>query len=217
MCPNCKTTLSVLDLFPILSYIGLRGRCRYCGTKISIRYMLGEVLVGALFLLAFDRYGLGVEGLFYISFWSMLFIVAMIDYDHMIIMDKVIIFFAIIHLIGIIILKDSFLMHISGALVGFAFYAAIYYISKMVYKKEAFGFGDVILLSSIGLVLGVKKTILVGFLSFYVALICILLTKFKNRKISLKTEIPFGPYVCFSAFLVSIYGNEIYGFISRIF
>ena len=168
MCPYCKTTLTVLDLFPVVSYIWLRGRCRYCNEKISVRYLFGEILVGALFLLSYSIYGIGVEGLLYLSFWSMLFIVAMIDYDHMIVMDKVIILFCIIHLVCIIFLNCPFKVHFLGTLVGFAFYAVIYYVSKLIYKKEAFGFGDVILLSSIGFVAGVEKTVIVGFLSFYV-------------------------------------------------
>ena len=50
-CPNCNHKLGFLDLIPIFSYIFLGGKCRYCKTKIRIRYLLLEVLTGVLFLL----------------------------------------------------------------------------------------------------------------------------------------------------------------------
>ena len=50
-CPNCKHKLNILDLFPVFSYIFLKGKCRYCGNKIRIRYLLLEVLSGMTFLL----------------------------------------------------------------------------------------------------------------------------------------------------------------------
>lgn len=50
-CPNCKHKLGILDLFPVFSYIFLKGKCRYCGEKIRIRYLLLEILTGLVFLI----------------------------------------------------------------------------------------------------------------------------------------------------------------------
>ncbi|MDO5556717.1 MAG: prepilin peptidase [Clostridia bacterium] len=72
-CPNCNHRLEFLDLIPVLSYIFLKGKCRYCGQKIRIRYLIFEVLTGTLFVVSalsmnLDIYNLTVEGLIYFGF-----------------------------------------------------------------------------------------------------------------------------------------------------
>lgn len=52
-CPKCNHRLEFIDLIPVLSYISLKGKCRYCGEKVRIRYLLLEVLSGIIFVLAF--------------------------------------------------------------------------------------------------------------------------------------------------------------------
>ena len=73
-CDSCQRQLGLLDNIPIFSYLFLRGRCRYCGAGIPIRVFLVEVLTGALFLLAYWRYGLTAQfGI--TAFWSCVFLV----------------------------------------------------------------------------------------------------------------------------------------------
>ena len=55
-CPSCKHSLSTVDLFPIISFLFLRGKCRYCKTSIPIRSLLIEILSGLLFFLSFYKY-----------------------------------------------------------------------------------------------------------------------------------------------------------------
>ena len=79
MCGSCNHTLAAKDLVPVLSWVFLKARCRYCGSKISMRYPIIELVTGLLFYLAYASSGSIWEFLFYASLWSMLLITAMID------------------------------------------------------------------------------------------------------------------------------------------
>ncbi len=80
-CPHCAHRLSALDLVPVFSYLGLRGRCRYCGKPISPRYPLVEGLTGGLFLLAALFYPPSVEALLVFAFLGFLVALSFIDLD----------------------------------------------------------------------------------------------------------------------------------------
>lgn len=209
MCGNCNHTLAAKDLVPVFSWIFLKARCRYCSSKISMRYPIIEMVTGLLFVLAYMKSGSMWEFGFYASFWSMLLITAMIDYDEMIISDAVLLAFSVVGIVAMIGMKAGLLTRVYGAVFGFAFYFAIYYVAKLIYKKEAFGFGDVMLMGAIGIFLGLRDTALTSILSFYVALIIIVIMKIFGKKTGLRQEIPFGPYICIAAFIVSLYGDEI--------
>lgn len=228
-CPNCHTSLRAKDLVPLFSWIFLRGKCRYCGSPISFRYPLIESLTALLFLTAYRHFGMTSEFFLYCSFYSMLIISTMIDLDHMIICDEVIYGFSALSTIFLLTgrilkmesisdigfvsfastlgqsMKDNFF----GLLAGTLIYAAIYFAAKAAYKREAFGSGDILLMGAIGWVTGWKFAILIAVLSFYIGLAFILIMKAAGKKLKLQQEIPFGPYICISAFCVSLYGDEL--------
>lgn len=209
ICPNCNTTLKVLDLFPVLSFIFLGGKCRYCKAEISLRYPIIEIITGVLFFLAYRFFGLSYEAFLYISFWSMLLIVTMIDFDHLVIIDSVLIVFSIIDLALLITMGYSWQHYIFGAMVGAVIYGLIYIISKFIYKREAFGTGDITLITAVGIVFGWQRTIIISMMAFYIALIGVILSKLLGKKIGKYDEIPFGPSICIAAFIMSIYGEWI--------
>ena len=95
-CPVCGHTLGILDLFPIVSYIFLRGKCRHCGAKIPVRCLITELCGGLLFLTAAMRFGVSFQTLEYCLLFAALFAVALIDFDTMEIPDG-------IHLFGIFV------------------------------------------------------------------------------------------------------------------
>lgn len=104
-CPNCKNKLKFMDLIPILSYISLGGKCRYCGQKVRARYLVLEVLSGLTFLLfalslKFNVLILSVNDIIYFSFFALyfvtIFIIAGIDKEKGIIQKSVLLFGLII-------------------------------------------------------------------------------------------------------------------------
>lgn len=209
MCPSCNTVLKAKDLFPVLSFVFLGGKCRYCGGGISLRYPLIELATGVLYFLAYMMWGFGIETFLYISFWSMLLIVMMIDLDHLIVLDSVLIIFSLMNLLAIILLQYSWKHYVYGAFVGAVLYGLVYLLAYAVYRKEAFGTGDITLITAIGIVLGPKMTFATALMAFYVALIGVIFMKLSGKKIGKHEEIPFGPSICISAFLISIYGERI--------
>ncbi len=213
-CPKCGNTLKAIDLVPVLSWVFLRAKCRYCKAPIAWRYPFVELLTGIVFYVTYEFFSFTPLLVIYLPFFSMLIITLFIDFDHMVICDEVLIFCSIISFIGIILSKLNIFEHILGAVVGFAAYFIIYYIAKIYYKREAFGFGDVMLMAAIGLVMGVRDTIITGLLSFYLCLVLVVLAKIFGKKLKMKQEIPFGPSMCITAFFVALYGNEIYNIYS---
>ncbi len=86
-CPGCEKPIRPYDNIPILSYIFLKGKCRDCGTKISIRYPLVELLTGIFFLLLYLKFGLTFELIVFMIFLALLIVISFIDLDFQIIPD----------------------------------------------------------------------------------------------------------------------------------
>lgn len=96
-----------------------------------------------------------------------------------------------------------------GGVVGFALYLAIYWVAKLYYKKEAFGFGDVMFMGAIGVFLGPWFTLLSSLLTFYVALVFVVIQKIIGKLLSRQSEIAFAPYMAVAAWLTSLFGAQI--------
>jgi leader peptidase (prepilin peptidase)/N-methyltransferase len=88
-CPRCETLLKPWDNVPVLAYLWLRGRCRTCGEKISLRYPSVELVTGLVFAAIAWRFGPGLTPILYCLFAAALIAAAMIDYDHQIIPDSI--------------------------------------------------------------------------------------------------------------------------------
>ncbi len=163
----------------------------------------------SLMLLANSEYTNRLELIFYVLFWNLLLVTAVIDLYTSTINDLIIYAVTAINVVLLLAQRTSLIQHLLGGFVSFMIYFLIYVISRAYYKREAFGFGDVILMGSIGLHLGVRNGLLVAVLSFYIALVFIIIMKIVGKKMKRQTEIPFGPYMCLTAVLVSLYGEKL--------
>ena len=90
-CTSCSHKLGPADLVPVISWILLKGKCRYCKSGISFRYPAVELLTGLIFAVTYLVFGLSLETLFHIIFASLLILITFIDIDHRIIPDRFII------------------------------------------------------------------------------------------------------------------------------
>lgn len=217
-CTECGYKLAWCDLIPLVSYLFLRGRCRSCGTKISLRYPLIELVTGIVFLLLFIKYGLTLAFLLYAVLMSVLIVVFFIDLDHMVILNKLVIFAlvaAIIVALGnlftpLTIYGDNKWWNpFLGALLGSGFLFVVAVLGSIVFKSdEAMGGGDIKLMLPIGLFLGWRLTILTLFLSVIIAgVVGIVLLALKIT--SRKSSIPFGPFIVIGCFISIMYGYHI--------
>lgn len=211
-CYNCNNRLKPLDLVPILSWVFLNGKCRYCGQKISPRYPTIELLTGILFVLIYNVYRINYITLYYLVLISILIIVTFIDIDHFIIPDSLIIFgsiYAILfNLTGQgIVLKDSIL----GALICGGGMLILINIIEFIVKKEVMGGGDIKLFFMTGLFLGIKGGLLTILLSIYVGAIYGIgvVIYSKINKLDYNSMIPYGPFISVGALITVLCGTNI--------
>lgn len=204
-CMGCGTRLKHLDLIPIISYLLAKGKCRYCGEKISLQYPIIEILNAFIYVLLFYKFGLSLLLIKYSILCSVLLVISIIDFDHKIIPNSINLFLLIYGIIFNII--DFSFSNLTSNLLGLFIGGGLFLLIAII-SKGAMGGGDIKLVAVLGLLFGFKKILLITFLSFIIgAIISILLLLFKIKK--RKDYIPFGPFICIGAFITIIYGNNI--------
>lgn len=211
-CPYCGILLKPFDLIPVLSYIILRGCCRECRNKISIKYPLVELLTGTFLLLAFIKFRATFDFIKISLLIFILIISAFIDLEYNIIPDKVVIpgivsGFFLDALFEFGNFRDFFFGFVFGG--GFLLLLALI-------TKGGMGGGDIKLFAMIGSFLGLKTTVLSMFFAFIsgcVAGIFLICLKIKNRK----DTIPFGPFITIGSIIAVFAGEEIVSWYSGLF
>ena len=203
-CLHCNTKLKVWDLIPILSYLLLRGKCRYCGKPYSSRYAVVELITGLLFLWCYQIVGWSPDLLKVLIFTAFLIVITFIDYDHQLILDKVLLWFAGV---GVAINLCSGYPHIAdmviAALVGGGLLLLV-----AVLTSGGMGGGDIKFVAVLGLWLGVKLVMVALLLAFIIGGVggaLLLIFKVKGRK----DFIPFGPFIASGAFISILYGSKL--------
>ena len=231
-CLHCKHTLSWLDLIPILSFMFLKGKCRYCHSKISWQYPLVEIATGALFVLIFNisaqiepvlswQFYLSIFYYFYIS--SAFIVIFVYDLKHYIIPDKIIypaiIITTTFHLFSEFITTNNFQFPISNfqsifnsQFLNFLFAAILasgfFYAIIIITKGKGMGGGDVKLAFLMGLLLGWPVILLSIFLAFILGSVIGIFLILIGRK-RMKSMIPFGPFLIIGTFIGLFWGEEI--------
>lgn len=214
-CPQCRHILSWLDLFPIFSFLFLKGKCRYCSKKISIQYPLVELATGIIFLLIFNPQNIiNSVFMFYVS--SSLIVIFIYDLKHYLIPDAVLlpaIAASIVYrILEFLNFRNWDLFGIWAAIIGSGFFLFIFLISK----GRWMGFGDVKLAVLLGLITGFPNILVALFLAFFFgAIIGIILMA--NGKKKLKSEIPFGPFLISGTFIAIFWGDKIIEWYFKLF
>ncbi len=214
-CPSCRTPIRPYDNIPILSFFLLRGRCRRCKTKISLRYPLVEALNGFMYTLVLWRFGPGWHMPFLLVFCSAMIIITFIDLDIQLIPDVITLPGIVIGLVaGSLILPDPFER---GSLLGFKysviglFSGGLLFYLIAVLSRGGMGGGDIKMMAMIGAFAGWKSVLLTTFAgSLLGSLVGISLMVFKGK--GRKTKIPFGPFLALGALISLFYGQEIAAF-----
>lgn len=217
-CDSCRRPLSSLELVPIISYLWLRGKCRHCGVVIPPRFMIVEAVTALLFTLVYLRYGLGVEWLILVIAISLLLVVTIIDLEHGLILNKI-----ILPAIVVLVLLAPFWPELGisrSFLGGTGMLGSLY--SSLVAGGGAFlvffaitllfpqgmGGGDVKLAAVIGLLVGFPQVLLALWLAIVsggLVAIVLLVSRRRGRKDSM----PFGPFMALSTVVVLLMGAEI--------
>lgn len=220
-CTSCGTRLKPLDLVPVFSYLFLRGRCRYCGKKVSARYPIVEGLTAAVFVLLYYRLSLSVEFIA-AAFLSVLLIgIFFIDLDYKVIPNGFILtglaggtalficnIFREVSFYG----DRAWYNPVLGMVTGAGALILVSFVGLLIYRTdEAMGMGDIKLLAVVGLFLGWRLTIAGIFLAIIFAAVfslALILMKKHNRK----SRIAFGPFIAMGTILAMTYGWNIIDF-----
>lgn len=187
MCNHCKHKLAFLDLIPILSYLMLGGKCRYCKKSIGLRWFLLEIGMG-----------LGFVWLSSPLLCAILFVttvIAFMDWETKLVSE------ALVLIWGILVLGN---FNIWGPVAGILLIGGIWAVSK----GRAMGFGDVEIAAVMGLWLGFPKILIAIWIAFIVGAVVggVMLL---NKKTKLKAQIAFGPFLIIGTWVAYFWGDKI--------
>lgn len=212
-CTHCHHVLGWKDLIPVVSWVLLKGRCRYCHKKIEDS-PLTEIATAGLFVVSYMVWPYGFEpfGLALFVLWlvSSVFLVALAVYDlrWMLLPDKLTLPLIGLGLIGggVRFFGVANLSPVAAAgevLMGIGAIAGVYALLYLISKGAWIGFGDVKLSIFIGALLGWQQALLALFLANVFAML-VVLPALSRKKISARSHVPFGPFLiagCITAFL----------------
>lgn len=205
-CPGCGNTLKCQDLIPLVSYFVTRGKCRYCGSRISSRYPLVEGLNALLWLLLYNKIGISGQFIFFALWSSLLIVITFIDLEFQEIPD-------VLNLSGLALSLGAALWPetspalLDGAL-GLLLGGGSFLIIALV-SGGAMGGGDIKLMAVLGLFLGWQMIIVVFLLAFTLGA-CISVYLLVTGKKGRKDPIPFGPFIALAAVIVFLWGEGLW-------
>lgn len=212
-CPHCRTSLTWYDLIPLLSWLWLRGRCRYCHEAISYLYPLIELLTAIIGISIFT-YTDSTYWITYFFFCSALIVTIRTDLECMLISEYMTIYLVPLNFLfaGFHMLPISLSESVLGALCGYAFLYGISAVASRFMGKQAVGEGDFDLLALIGSctgLIGCWLSLTIGALlgSIIGSIYLILSGK------SYKNPLPFGPFLAAGAIIYIIFENALCSFL----
>lgn len=203
-CPHCSHVLSVMDLVPVLSFLLLKGRCRYCGAKLDKRYVLAEAFLGLCYVTLVLRFGLSLETLSALVLCSCLLALSLVDLDIQIIPDRFLLIPAAVRLVQLG-LEGRLLTGLVPALVFGGGLLVLSLIMDKVLEKESMGGGDIKLMAVLGLYFTVPECLLLLILACVSGIvIASVLMKIRDD-----TPFPFGPALSLAAYVTLLVGEPI--------
>ncbi len=206
-CTSCQKTIRWYDNIPLISFLLLGRRCRYCKKEISWRYFLVELICGFLLLFLWNKFSFSWMFFAFGIFSAALVVIAFIDLEFLLIPD-------VITYPGMILglLVGSFYSSFTDSLFGLILGGGLFYLlavaGEFVFKKEALGGGDVKMMAMVGAFLGVLNTFIAIFIASLIgAVVGLTLIMFKIK--SRKDVIPFGPFLSLGSLIALFWSQDI--------
>lgn len=212
-CPSCGYRIRFYDNIPVLSYLMLWGRCRKCGTHISLIYPAVELATGLISMALLVKYNIlnanFPQFFIYLIFISALICIGFIDLEHQIIPDVISIPGIILGLFfSLVINHIPWVESVIGILAGGGVLYLVAILFELIMKKEGMGGGDIKLLAMIGAFLGWKALYFVILTSCLTGIIIGGASLMMSKK-GIRARIPFGPFLALGAILYVFFGKEI--------
>ena len=229
-CFSCDNKLKWFELFPIVSYIIQFGKCRKCKSKISIQYPLVEILTGVIFLGIFLKFSdllftsphyLILLSIYLMIIFSLLIVILIYDLKHKIIPDDLVYTFATLSLTAMFFDLSTFQLSIPTILpilAGPILFSPFFFL-WFVSSGKWIGLGDGKLALGFGWFLGLSLGASAVMFSFWIgalfgiALIILSSLNLRGKRITIKSEIPFGPFLIFGLLIAFFFDLNIINFI----
>jgi prepilin signal peptidase PulO-like enzyme (type II secretory pathway) len=221
MCTDCHHTLAWYDLIPVLSWILLWGKCRYCHKSISWQYPAVELLSATFFIVSYIYWPFATQAITFIfilhfGLWLVILtgLIALFVYDirWLILPDKIVYPLTLITLLHILLqtqIVEQNTSTLTGSIMGAIMLFGLFYLLFQVSGGRLIGGGDVKLAVALGLLSGgVLGALLLLFLSSVLGSL-ISLPLLVNKKLKINSHIPFGPLLIAAAFIVYLFGAGI--------
>jgi leader peptidase (prepilin peptidase) / N-methyltransferase len=226
-CPACGKTIAWYDNIPVLSFLVLRGRCRHCAARISVRYPVVELGTGLLFFWFVYRYGPTLEALKLCVFSAMLVALIFSDLEERILPDEFTLGGTVAGLVlaAFVPLDAEFISLLLpfrlgprghsleesafGALIGSGAIWFVGFIYEKLRHREGLGLGDVKMIAMIGAFLGLRLALLTLMLASLLGAVVGLVYIVATRKDSSTYELPFGSFLGLAALIVGLFGQVI--------
>lgn len=211
-CPSCGVALRARDNIPVVSWVLLKGKCRNCGSPISIRYPAIELLTGALFGLAAWKIRPATDLIAYLPLLWVLVVLSFIDLEHKLLPNRIVVPALVT---GVVLLGVSaalgpgisaWLRALAGGAVAFASFFVLALISP-----RGMGMGDVKLSAVLGLALAYLSwgRLFIGFLIAFAAGAVGGIALIAARRAGMKSEVPFGPYLALGTIVSVLFGGPL--------
>lgn len=232
-CLSCQSQLAWYELIPLFSFIALGGRCKNCKTKISLQYLLVELVTGLIFALLFlkfkdilliDTFSFALTYKYYAIMFSILLVISVYDLRHKIIPDALSFIFGVFAFLGLFFFSNNFFASFSLHTPSFLEFssgpmmALPFLILWLISRGAWIGFGDVKLALGLGWFLGFSMALSALAVAFWsgaiVGLSLVVLSKINQKygKLGIKSEIPFAPFLVLGAFLAFIFEFNFFNF-----
>ncbi len=234
-CPKCGHRIRAWENIPVLSYLFLRGKCSGCRARIPLRYPAIELATGLSFVMVIWVLGPTPIGLAGLWFTALLIAMAGIDYDHQLLPEEltqplfwsglllsvpalVPSVFATLFNLELTLVEGAVLPltptdSVLGAILGYGFLWSVYWLWKIVFKKEAMGYGDFWLLGALGAWMGWQMVIPILLIaSFTGAIIGSTLMALQRERRG--KPIPFGPFLAAAGWVVFLWPDKVTGLLS---
>ena len=217
-CVHCNHKIYWFDNIPFLSYLALRGKCRFCARPISFRYFIVEFITAALLLTFYLFFGLSPRFFIFSFLGGALIVSTFIDFEHQLIPDVITIpgiFIGLIAcffhpgLIGEVKTTPAILNSFAGIITGGGLIYMMGVLGKLVFRKEAMGGGDVKLMAMVGAFVGWKLALFIFFLAPFFGAAVGIIVKIKDKK----DIIPYGPYLSMATIIAILWGEEILNYL----
>lgn len=229
MCMTCTRHLRWYELIPVFSFLIQSGKCRRCKSFISHQYPLVEFITGVIFvsiaykflpLLSTSYYSLYlILVVLFALIFSLLIVIAVYDLRHKIIPNKLVYLFIFFSFLSIFInfspLGNLFIIPSVSALIAGPVIALPFVLIWFFSKGRLMGLGDGKLMLGIGFLLGLSSGIFAVIISFWIGtIVSLLLLLLSKKKMNMKTEIPFAPFLIISVLITFLFNFDMFSLIS---